>query len=466
MQLTFKARLSLWHMVVVAAILALTAASAGWAFSRVVRNQLDAALVDLAETEAALVRADGGPVRVHDVPPGTAKTSFVRLDKFVQIVALDGGVVARSATLGRARLPAPLPVLDKARARETVFETLENFGEEPLRVVTRPADIRGVRYAIQVAASLDDAYAVLRAARLLFLGMAVIILAAVGLTGGLLARRALRPIDQIVKRARQIGETHLAERLPPPGTRDEIGRLVDTLNEMLARIERSVEGQRRFTSDASHELRSPLSRLRAELEVTLRRPRDAAEYEESLRSCLDEVVRLSRLTEQLLVLARLDAGEGREVVDGPVDLTPILEESMRRLLPDTRQRRLEVVLKSSPDLSVRIAPGAAGLVVSNLLDNAVKFSPPGGRVIVEVRADGGEAVVAVSDTGPGIAADEMPQLFERFYRGAAARASEAPGVGLGLAISRAIVEKYGGRITVDTRPEGGATFSVRLPLAS
>jgi two-component system OmpR family sensor kinase len=334
-----------------------------------------------------------------------------------------------------------------------------------LRVVTRPADIRGVRYAIQVAASLDDAYAVLRAARLLFLGMAIIILAAVGLTGGLLARRALRPIDQIVRRARQIGETHLAERLPLPGTRDEIARLVDTLNEMLARIERSVEGQRRFTSDASHELRSPLSRLRAELEVTLRRPRDAAEYEESLRSCLDEVVRLSRLTEQLLVLARLDAGEGREVVDGPVDLTPILEESMRRLLPDTRQRRLEVVLKSSPDLSVRIAPGAAGLVVSNLLDNAVKFSPPGGRVIVEVRADGGEAVVAVSDTGPGIAADEMPQLFERFYRGAAARASEVPGVGLGLAISRAIVEKYGGRITVDPRPEGGATFSVRLPLA-
>src|SRR5713101_9364862 len=137
--------------------------------------------------------------------------------------------------------------------------------------------------------------------------MSVVILAAIGLSGALLARRALRPIDRMVTRARHIGEGNLTERLPHPGTRDEIGRLVETLNEMLARLERSFEIQRRFTADASHELRSPLSRLRAELEVMLRRPRSTAEYEETLRSCLDEVQRVQSLIEELLELARIDA---------------------------------------------------------------------------------------------------------------------------------------------------------------
>jgi two-component system OmpR family sensor kinase len=172
-----------------------------------------------------------------------------------------------------------------------VFETVPDFGEELIRMVSLPVELDGRRYGIQVAMSLDDAYAVLRSARWLFAGMSLAILAGVGLTGALLARRALRPIDRMVARARQIGESSLGERLPHPGQPDEIGRLVETLNDMLARIERSFEVQRRFTVDAPHELRSPLSRLRAELEVTLRRRRDTEEYKETLRSpCCDLLV--------------------------------------------------------------------------------------------------------------------------------------------------------------------------------
>jgi len=167
----------------------------------------------------------------------------------------------------------------------------------------------------RLAMSLDDAGAVLRAARWLSLVISLAVLGAVTATGAWLARRALRPIDHVVSQARRICESSLAERLPHPGRPDEIGRLVDTLNEMLERIERGVEVQRRFTAGASHELTSPLSRLRAELEVTLRRPRQAGEYEEALRSCLEEVERLSSLTEELLGLARLDADEGREAIN-------------------------------------------------------------------------------------------------------------------------------------------------------
>jgi two-component system OmpR family sensor kinase len=469
MALTFKTRLALWHMAVVAVILAVAAAGAQWALSRaVLRTIIDDSILALAESEAAALLADptAAPARIHEMAPGTAPPSFIRLDKFIQIVDLDGRVVARGATLGTARLPTPPGLLSRLRAGEVVFDTRYDFGEEPIRVVSLPLPAGAPRYAVQVAMSLDDAYAVLRTARWLFLGLSLAILAGTGLTGAVLARRALRPIDQIVTTARRLGEGDLAERLPHPGTRDEVGRLVATLNDMLARIEQGVEAQRRFTADASHELRSPLTRLRAELEVTLRRPRERSEYEEALRSGLDEVERLSRLTDELLVLARLDAGEGREPSGPAVPLVPILDDALRRLAPEADRRGVSVALDPAPPIAVRAAPSALGLVVTNLLDNALKDSPPGSRVRIGVAAAGDEAVLSISDTGPGIPPEELPQLFQRFHRGHAARATEAPGVGLGLAICQALVERHGGRIAVESPPAGGATFRVHLPLAN
>ena len=467
MALTFKARLVLWHMAVVGLILAVAAAGAQWALSRAVLGTvIDDALLALAEAEAAALQTDpAAPVRIHEMAAGTAPPSFVRLDKFVQIVDLDGHVLARSATLGTARLPTPSALLVRARGGEIVFDTWPDFGEEPIRVVSLPVALGDRRYVVQVAMSLDDAYAVIRAGRWLLLGLSLGILAGVGITGARLARRALRPIDRIVTTARRLGEANLTERLPHPGTRDEIGRLVATLNDMLARIERGVDAQRRFTADASHELRSPLSRLRAELEVTLRRPRDRAEYEEALRSGLDEVERLSRLTDELLLLARLDAGDGREAPPAPVALGPILDDAVRRLAPVAERRGVAVTLQASAAPVVEVGPTTVGLVLTNLLENAVKFSPPGGRVSVGLAAEAGEALVTVADTGPGIAPDELPRLFDRFHRGAAARAADAPGVGLGLAICRALVERHGGRIAVESPPGGGARFRVHLPLA-
>ena len=360
----------------------------------------------------------------------------------------------------------PAALLARVRRGEVVFETWHDFGEEPIRVVSLPLPVGDRRYVVQVAMSLDDAYAVIRAGRWLLLCLSLGILAGVGITGARLARRALRPIDRIVTTARRLGEANLTERLPHPGTRDEIGRLVATLNDMLARIERGVDAQRRFTADASHELRSPLSRLRAELEVTLRRPRDRAEYEEALRSGLDEVERLSRLTDELLLLARLDAGDVREAPPAPVALGPLLDDAVRRLAPVAARRGVAVTLQASASPVVPVGPSTVGLVMTNLLENAVKFSPPGGRVTVALAAEAGEALVSVADTGPGIPTEELPRLFERFHRGTAARVAEAPGVGLGLAICRALVERHGGRIAVESPPGGGATFRVHLPLAT
>jgi two-component system OmpR family sensor kinase len=423
-------------------------------------------VVALAETEAASLQTDPrAPVQVHEMAPGTGRPSFVRLDKFVQIIDVEGRVLARSTNLGAATLPAGPAVLARLRAGETVFETLSEFGEEPVRVVSQPVDVGATRYAVQVAMSLDDAHAVLSAGRWLFLVMAVAILVAVGLSGTLLARRALRPIDAMVRRAREIGDANLAERLPHPGVSDEVGRLVETLNAMLARIEQGFETLRRFTGDAAHELRSPLARLQAELEVTLRRPRDPGEYEEALRSCLEEVQRLSRLTGQLLTLAHLDAGEGRESTPEAVPLIPLVEQTVRQLEPEASRRGVVVVVEPSEELFVGAAPGPATLALTNVLENALKFSPRGGAVVVRVAPQDHEAVIAVRDAGPGVSADEVPAIFERFHRGRDARSSDPQGFGLGLAISRAAVERQRGRITVDSEPGRGATFRIHLPLA-
>ena len=464
--LSFRTRLALVHQAVIVVVLTLTALGGYVTLSRGVHDQLDAALLALAENESGMLAASAaGPVRIHEVPPGPAPPSFERLDRLVQITDADGQVLARSANLGAARLPTPPALLARLAQGEVVFETLTRYGSEPTRMVSLPVPDRGpgLPRAIQVAGSLDDVNHVVRTASELFVGTGVVLLLAVGTAGALLTQRAFGAIDDVVAQARRIDESNLEARLPHPGAQDEIGRLIGTLNDMLARIAHSFEAQRRFTADASHELRSPLSRLRTELEITLRRPREPGEYVDALRSCLDEVERLTLLVEELLALARLDAGQERGIVEA-VALDVVVEEAIQRLAGPIRERGLRIDAAGTSAGASMVASSAARVVLVNLLDNAIKFSPPGGRIRVRLAAEGADAVVRVSDEGPGIEATELPYLFDRFYRGQAARAGSAPGFGLGLALSRAIVEAHGGRIEVENAVQGGATFALRLPL--
>ncbi|HSW21923.1 MAG TPA: ATP-binding protein [Burkholderiaceae bacterium] len=464
--LSLRRRLTLIHLAVVVPVLAAAAWSGYWSLSRAAHGQLDAALLALAEAEAGvLLQNPTQPPRVHEVAPGPLPPSFVRLDRLVQILDAQGAVLARSANLGSAQLPATAALVARVAAGETVFETLQGYGEEPVRRVSVAVQGDGATRIVQVAGSLDDVNHVVDSAGLLFLALAVALLLAVVPAGLLLTRRAFGAIDGVVRQARRIGDGSLHERLPHPGTHDEIGRLVDTLNEMLARLEHTFEAQRRFTADASHELRSPLSRLRTELEVTLRRPRDAAEYVDALRSGLEEVARLTRLVEELLVLARVDSGQQPRPAES-VALDRLVDDAVRRLQGTARERQVQLVAEPSPAIEASIGRGAADLVLANLLDNALKFSPTGGRIAVRVAVEERDAVVSVSDEGPGIAANDLPHLFDRFFRGSAARAHGAPGVGLGLAVSRAMVEASGGRIAAANLPGGGAVFTVRVPLAS
>ena len=470
-------------------VLALAAFAAYLGLSLTVHAQLDTALLTLARTEARLQAQDadaahpGTAVRVHEAAsdgngltsngqsaaPMSALMSFVRLDRLVQIVAVDasgaGTVLARSVNLGAHQLPLHPATLARLAAGHTVYETLHDFAEEPTRLVTLPLRGEASQHdlrAVQVAGSLDDVQNVLSVAAGLLLVMSAVLLLSVGAVGGVLMRRVFAAIDDVVQKAHRIGEEDLSQRLPHPNTDDETGRLVDTLNEMLARIEHGFDVQRRFTADASHELRSPLSRLRTELELALRRPREPAVYIETLRSGLEEVERLTLLVEELLTLARIDAGQEQGRVER-VELNHLIEDALARMRPIAQARHVELRLDAPGPVRAKVVPGAASLVLDNLLDNAIKFSPAGSVIRVQLAIEGAQAVLRVHDAGPGVRREELERIFERFYRGPSARPGNTPGMGLGLALSQALVQANGGSISAANGTPRGAVFEVRLP---
>lgn len=468
--LSFRRRLALLHVVVVTTVLAVAATLTYLSLVTALRAQLDGALLALAEQEASILAASPGlPVAVHEPGTTAAPPPYARLDRLVQIIGPRGEVLARSANLGAASLPNEAALLARLTRGETVFEHLA-FGDEPTRRVSVPVH-GGRALAVQVAGSLDDVDHAVASAGWVFLVMSLVLVVVLTTAGAQLTGRVFGAVDDIVRQARRIGGRTLAERLPHPGTRDEIGRLIDTLNDMLARLEHAFEAQRRFTADASHELRSPLSRLRTELEITLRRPRGADEYVQALRSGLEDVARLTALVEELLTLARLDAGQDSAPV-APVAIGPIVEAVVRRARPAAQARGMTLSLAGAENpgadaleanAAARVPRELLMLVATNLVENAVKYGAAGGSVLVSVvaRPDGTELVV--EDDGPGLPAEERERVFERFYRGAGARAADIEGTGLGLALCDLIVRAAGGRIEVGVSRWGGARFSVHLP---
>ena len=294
----------------------------------------------------------------------------------------------------------------------------------------------------------------------LVLGLPVVVVLA-GVGGYVLARRALAPIDQLGAEARRISAERLHQRVSVPNAKDEIGRLAAVINDTLARLESSFDQLRRFTADASHELRTPLSVIRGIGEMGLRETRSPAEYKDAIGSMLEEVDRLTRLVDTLLRLSRGDAGTVH-LSPETMDLGQLTREVVSSLgiLAEERQQRVSV------DAADQVRVSADRLVlrdaITNVIDNAIKYSPKGSSIAVRVDGDGANATVSVADQGPGIAAEHRERIFDRFYRVDEGRAREMGGTGLGLAIARWAVEVNGGRILVDGA-ERGSIFRIVLP---
>ncbi len=282
--------------------------------------------------------------------------------------------------------------------------------------------------------------------------------------GGLfLANQALQPIDRVTRTAQSISTRDLSRRINYHGPPDEIGRLAKTLDQMLDRLEKGFEQERRFTSDASHELRTPLTALKGRIEVTLNRARSPQEYQETLTTLNGEVDRLIRLSSSLLYLARLDQA-GQSWQSENLDLSDLLDSMVDSMQAVAELKEIKLTSHIPSGLHLRGNLDQLTRLFLNLLDNALKYTPAGGEVLVQVGKSGERVWVAIKDNGPGIAARHLPHLFERFYRAESDRASNSGGAGLGLAIAYEITRQHGGTLEVESQPGQGATLKVLLPL--
>ncbi len=283
------------------------------------------------------------------------------------------------------------------------------------------------------------------------------------LSGRVLAVRSLRPVRALTETTERIGARSLSERIPLTGTGDELDRLAATLNNMLERIEHHVRRVQQFTADASHELRSPLAALRGSAEVTLSKPRTTDELRQVLGESIEHYDRLSQIAEDLLLLARADAGQEVSRMES-VRLDEAVASVVDLYTPLTQDRGIDLVLEDHEQISLHGDGARLRQLVGNLLDNAVKFSKAGDRICVAIANGNGVAKITVTDTGEGIAAEHLPYVFDRFYRADQARTTKHGGAGLGLPICRAIAEAHGGTIIVSSTHSESTSVTTEIPI--
>jgi two-component system OmpR family sensor kinase len=430
--------------------MAIVLAGAGWfAYARVssdLRRALDEALRGRAQDLSALV-ADGGSVRA------TEGSLIESGESFAEILGPGGSVLDATSPIARSLLTQEELA---AAQRGPVFANRPSVPglDEPARLLALPVTRNGERVVLVVGATRENRAETLSSLRASFLigGPVALALAAIG--GYLLAGAALRPIEYMRRRAAEISTTSLDERLPVPHANDEVARLGETLNAMLARLEDGLERERRFLADASHELRTPLALLKTELGLALKPGRAEEELRAAIASAAEQTDRLARIADDLLLLARAEQGELRLKTER-VDVIDVLDDVAGRF----RSSRTISVSSGEP-IVVTADRLRLEQALSNLVDNALRHGA--GAITISARAENGAAELHVVDQGAGFGQDFLPLAFERFTRADEAR--EGGGSGLGLAIVETIARAHRGSARAVNLPGGGADVWISLPI--
>jgi heavy metal sensor kinase len=456
-------RLTLWYTAALGGLLVLLGGTAVVLLDRTLRANVDASLVSVART-IAVSSQESAPRSEFDEAFG-ALLGPALAERFFQLLDPLGRREPRASPGNQTELPLSADARRNAASGRETFETIaaSGVGPGPVRLLTFPVVERGrLVHLVQVAMPLAGVDAARTRFLLILLGLAALALAGAAVGGWVLTGRALAPVDAMVAAARRIGGEDLSRRLAREDRDDELGRLAAVLNDMLARLERSFTTVRDFSADAAHELRTPLTILKGEIEVALRAAPDAAEYRRVLESCQEEVDRLVTLVEDLLFVARADAGAVDRPLE-PVDLAAVIDDVAPALR--TLAARAGVAFRVDGTAGVIVRGSAPMLfrLLFNLADNAIKYAGAGRRVDIALERRDGKAVLEVRDDGPGIAPGDQARIFDRFYRTDPARGRG--GVGLGLALARSIVQVHGGRIAVESTPGTSTCFRVVLPLA-
>ncbi len=463
-----RTRLTLWYASVLAVSLIAFALLVYYAAARIFYERQDESLRSTAETVASAymqeLEEEGSIAKANDV----VLAQMVFPNRYVEVVDSDGRVVAQSSNLVGYPLTLPATTLSEARLRSVGFVISKTIQNESL----------GVRVAVvplsknsnnpfgfaAVAESLNVIEGGLRRLRRDFFAGVPLVLLVASLGGYFLARKSLAPIALMNAQTQRITAENLSSRLDVSNPRDELGQLATTVNALLARLDATFSEQQRFIADASHELRTPLAVLRGETEVALEQNRGAEDYRESLALIKDEAERLTRIVENLFILARQPVDQ-HAMMKEPLRLNEVVSECVRAAQVLATQRGLRLHLDgATSEVNFTGDDELLKRMLLNLLDNAVKYTAPGGEVSVVLSTQNGSARIIVTDSGIGIPSVDQPRIFDRFYRVDKARSRALGGAGLGLSIAKWIVEAHGGTIAVQSMPTQGSEFIVELPL--
>jgi heavy metal sensor kinase len=456
---SIKFRFTIWYLLVLAVLLIAVIGGVYFYLSRSLYRTLDRSL-ELRSTQLRGIPAILESIRQGEFQEQLGEIVILYFYSGQQLVEVSAPGISISVTTG---------FISEVIAGDSSFATTETTEGENVRLLAIPVELgipgppTGAQAAALVIArstrQIDSALA--RLLRTLIIAVPLALALAAG-GGVFLAGRALKPVDKIAQTAQEIEESDLSRRISVT-TKDELGRLAATLNEMIGRLEKAFQRQKQFTSDASHELRAPLSVIEAESTLALQKERPPSDYRQSLETISQEARQMSALIEQLLTLARADAGK-EQWNFRQVNLGELIANLSTDVEVLCQEKGLTLQLGETQDLVVKGDEARLRELFMNLLDNAIRYTPAPGTVSMSLRREGQMAVVTITDTGVGIPAEEIPFIFERFYRVDKSRSRADGGTGLGLAICKHIAEAHGGEIEVDSQIGVGSTFSVWLPL--
>ena len=456
-----RTRLTLWYAGVLALSLIAFAVFVYYAAAAIFYERQDESLRSTAQTVASAYLEE--LAEEHSLTKAGqivfAELSFP--NRYVQVMDTNGQPLGSSRNLSETVLPIPTAAFSQAGERSFSFVTVNGMR---VAVVPLSSDRQlGFASVAEPLSVIDEGLRRLR--RAFFAGVPLILLLA-SAGGYFLARKSLLPIASMNQQTQHISAASLSSRIEVTNPRDELGRLATTINDLLARLERSFKEQQRFIADASHELRTPLAVLRGEAEVALTKTRSVDEYQESLSLIKDEAERLSRIVEDLFMLARQPVDAPATLIKEPVSLNEALRDCARAA--GVLASRKGIRLKADNHLPAIKLDGDEELLkrmILNLLDNAVKYTPEGGEISIGLARQNGNAQIVVQDTGIGIPSADQEHVFDRFYRVDKVRSRALGGAGLGLSIVAWIVEAHGGKVHLDSSLDRGTKFTVDLPLS-
>jgi heavy metal sensor kinase len=454
--ISLRASLTLWYVGAVLVVLALYASAVYAIVSRNLSATLDAQLRGDFMWAAAMgdPRPGGSESWLEEQTSGDLDGPWI------QVWSPGGTLVYRSPGAGRNPIPGAAELA--AHPDQTIVSV--PMQSKTWRILTGKSVVEDTTMVIQVALTETlMRYELHRLLIMLVLGLPIGLVGA-GFSAYALARRALAPVERMAERARSITAERLSDRLPVDNPNDELGTLASVFNATLGRLESSFDQMRRFTADVSHELRTPLTAIRSVGEVGLRGPRDATAYRSIIGSMLEEVDRLSCLVDRLLTLSRAELGHTK-LSKETVDLAALAEEVSAHLgvLAEEKQQAMTVEIEGTPRGVCDPLMLRQSLI--NLVDNAIKYTPAGGRIRVRAVESPAAATLEIIDNGPGIVEELRGRIFDRYYRAAGPHASEPGGTGLGLSLAKWSVEVNGGHLSVDATKGGGSTFRIALPRA-